>query len=215
MISFSYRPFQIGKNLRAKDVRSVYYLLLFLRNLAMGFISATYALFLLSHGLTILQMNLVNTAFMLGNFVFEIPTGVYADFFGRKKSFLVHAVLLSLAGLIYFFSSSFAFFVLPVLLASFSSLFLLAVAPFLVYEIGRGLEKPIKMAFINKYLVSDKRATLISFDSMIGKIAGALGLVFFGFLADRTSFSFTWKISGFILLTLIPIYLQVKKKESF
>ena len=105
-----HRLSSISTNIRSQDVRTVYYLVVALRDLALGFVSATYALFLLSNGLTVLQMNLVNTAFMIGNFIFEIPTGVYADFFGRKKSYLIHAALLSLSGFIYFFSRSFCTF---------------------------------------------------------------------------------------------------------
>lgn len=405
------RPLVISRNIGAKDVRTVYYLLIALRDLAVGFVSATHALFLLSNGLTIFQMNLVNTVFMLGTFVFEIPTGAYADFFGRKRSYIIHAGLLSLAGLIYFFSHSFLFFVLaeliaavsftfasgaidawlidnvsenwamrtdyifsqgqvfskialvvgaiigaylgqinlaypwllvaftglitffvsifymrtdkpvkdifgfsrglkqitmiaknsfdygfrnkvvlwlmvatfigefafqplnmfwaprfnqiaggeiklmgwllagmsimmaagsylsrklserkvsywkimtisalflaiPVLISSQVSIFALAAGTFLIHEIGRGINIPIKASYINKYIPSDKRATLISFNSMAGKIAAALGLIGFGLLADKTSFSFSWYISGFILLLLIPVYFMTKKKEA-
>lgn len=404
------RPATISQNIRAKDVRTVYYLVTALRDLAVGFISATYALFLLSKGLTVLQMNLVNTAFMIGNFVFEIPTGVYADFFGRKKSCIIHAALLSLSGLVYFFSPSFMFFVLaeliaavaftfasgaidawlvdnvgenwvtrtdyifsqgqvyskftligggivggylgninlaypwlllaltglvivfvsvfymqddkpirktfglrgglrqmgsiakdsfhygfrnkvvlwlmiatfvsqlafqplnmfwaprfnqmvggqvklmgwlwagmsimmivgsylsrrlvekkvdywkimvlsalfltiPILISSFGSVFTIAAGAFLIYEIGRGIDRPMKTSYINKYIPSDKRATLISFDSMMGKIAAALGLIGFGLLADKTSFSLSWFVSGLMLLMLIPVYLRVRKQE--
>jgi MFS family permease len=404
------RPLTISQNIRAKDVRTVYYLITVLNDLSVGFVSATYALFLLSKGLNVLQMNLVNTAFMIGNFVFEIPTGVYADFFGRKKSYIIHALLLSLSGLVYFLSSSFLFFILaeliaalsftfasgaidawlvdnvtkdwvtrtdyifnqgqvfsktaliiggviggylgqinlgypwllvtltgliivlvsilymqddkpvrstfglgsglkqmvtiakdsfhygfknkifswlmmatfisqlafqplnmfwaprfnqmvggqikfmgwlwagistmmivgsylsrklvekkvdywkimvlsalfltiPILISSFSSVFTIAIGAFLIYEIGRGIDRPMKTSYINKYIPSDKRATLISFDSMIGKLAAALGLVIFGFLADKTSFSASWVVSALLLLILIPVYLRVKKKE--
>jgi cyanate permease len=48
---------------------------------------------------------------------------------------------------------------------------------------------------------------------MIGKLAAALGLVIFGFLADKTSFSASWVVSALLLLILIPVYLRVKKKE--
>ena len=88
------------------------------------------------------------------------------------------------------------------------------VAPaFLIYEIGRGIDRPMKISYINKFIPSDKRATLISFDSMMGKPAAALGLVTFGYLANKTSFSLSWLVSGLILLMLIPVYLKVRKKE--
>lgn len=398
-------------NIKTRDVKTVYYFLTVMRDLTVGYVSATHALFLLSNGLTILQMNLVNTVFMMGTFVFEIPTGAYADFFGRKRSYVIHAGLLSLAGLIYFLSHSFLFFVLaeliaavsftfasgaidawmvdnvdeawttkidyifsqgqifskialvagaviggylgqidlaypwflvtltglviffvaifymqddkpirdtfgfsqgfkqmtviaresfyyslknkvvfwlmvatfigelafqplnmfwaprftqmvgneirlmgwllagmsimmavgsyfsrklterglsywkimiisalflaiPVLISSRASVFVVAAGAFLIHEVGRGIDRPIKISYINKYIPSDKRATLISFNSMMGKLAAALGLVGFGLLADKTSFSLSWLVAGLILFLLIPVYLRTKKKEA-
>lgn len=401
----------INRNIRAKDVRTVYYVVSILRDLAVGFVSATYALFLLSKGLTILEMNLVNVFFMAGNFVFEIPTGVYADFFGRKKSVVIHAVLLGLGGLVYFVSQSFWFFVLaelivalaytfasgaldawltdnvgenwvgrtdyifsqgqvfsksalivggivgaylgslnlaypwflvfltgafmalvtamymkddapvrksfglragvkqmatitrdsfrygfghpvvlwlvmssfvaflafqplnmfwaprftamaggqvdvagwlwaamsvmmvagsltakqlvrkqvkywkillasvgfmavPILLSSVMPVFWLAAGFFVIHEIGRGIDRPVRLAYLNKFLSADKRATLLSFDSMVGKIAAAIGLVIFGWLAQETSFALSWTIAGLLLLLLVPLYLKVRRQET-
>jgi MFS family permease len=405
------RILEITKNISAKDTKSVYYFVLALRNLAVGFMSATYTLFLLKSGLNPLQMNVVNASFMIANFIFEIPTGVYADFFGRKKSYLIHCLLLALSLFIYFLSKSLPFFILaeivaaaaftfasgaldawlvdnvgedwvtrtdyifaqsqffskftligggilggyigsiglaypflvgsiiavltflaalyfmeeklekrrevsfaeglkqmsfiakdsfhygirnkvilwlmistfvsffafqplnmfwaprfnqmlgdkislmgwlwaglslfmmfgnalsknlvkrkvsywkvmiitslflglPIIFSSVNTLFALAVSGFLFHEIGRGLDRPMKASYINKYIPSDKRATLISFDSMVGKAAAAMGLLFFGYFAKKTSFEASWFLAGAVLLFLIPIYLKVRQKEE-
>ena len=78
-----------GKNINARETKTIYYLILFLSSFAVSTISATYVLFLLSQGLDLLQVNLVNVAFMVGIFIFEIPTGAYADNFGRRKSLVI------------------------------------------------------------------------------------------------------------------------------
>lgn len=58
-----------------------------------GFIAGTYVTFLQAHGLDLLQVNLVNTAFFATLFVCEIPTGAFADIFGRKASFVISCIV--------------------------------------------------------------------------------------------------------------------------
>ncbi len=408
MISMN-RINQINHNLKNRDPRSVYYVVVFLQNLSMSMMATSYVLFLYSKGLDPLQANLINTAFMLGNFLFEIPTGVYADYFGRKKSIMLFFLVWGIGHFIYFFSSSFIGFIIaeltaalgitfitgaldawvidavgegeyvgkvdyilsqaqvygktafvlggllggylatislaiPFLAEGFVSLlglifawayiredfvkpktislkqgfvdtkniiknslkfiasqpvvrwliittmiswfafqplnmfwsprftkigqvdtsimgwawvvislslilgshiikrltqekqsylkmayltFLLLSIPaiisgllpvflpsltfFIIYEIGRGMEKPFKSAYLNRYIPSDKRATLLSFNGMLGRFGAAIGLVVFGFLAKFIGFSSTWVISGFLLLSIIPIFIKISK----
>lgn len=56
-----------------------------------------YVVFLQKHGLSFFEAGLVNGFFMAMAFLFEIPTGVVADYFGRKTSVLL-GVLVSAAG---------------------------------------------------------------------------------------------------------------------
>lgn len=72
--------------------------------------AATYVVFLRAHGLNFMDSALVNIYFFVALFLFEIPTGVYADMFGRKKSFLVSAALESVGLFIYGLSDSFCGF---------------------------------------------------------------------------------------------------------
>ena len=51
----------------------------------LSIISAIYVSFLMKNGMSLLQVNLVNTAYFLTLFICEIPTGAFADIFGRKK----------------------------------------------------------------------------------------------------------------------------------
>ena len=97
---------------KAKEVKEVYYVLIFLSNLIMGLTATTYVIFLLSKGLDLLQVNIVNMCFMLSIFFLEIPTGAFADHIGRRKSILLSNLLMVISLLVYYFSSSFIFFVL-------------------------------------------------------------------------------------------------------
>lgn len=78
-----------------------------LEALSISFFFATYQLFLVEKGLSLLEINLLNGGFMLATFLFEIPTGAVADLFGRKRSVIIGLWLFVLSFLIYFFSENF------------------------------------------------------------------------------------------------------------
>ena len=79
-----------------------YYLLSFLASAGgMQITSAVYTTFLMNNGLNLFQVNLVNAVFFTTLFLCEIPTGVFADVFGRKSSYVASAALLSLSMFVY------------------------------------------------------------------------------------------------------------------
>ena len=84
-----------------------YLILTGLTKFGMGFISAMYVTFLISKGLNLFEVNLVNFVFFVTMFICEIPTGVFADVFGRKASYVVSCFLLSFSMLLYGASNSF------------------------------------------------------------------------------------------------------------
>lgn len=399
------------KNVQRKDAKSVYYLITFLFSFAASTMAATYVLFLLNQGLDFLQVNLVNLAFMTGNFLFEIPTGAYADYFGRKKSVILSNAFIAIAFGTYFFSSSLIMFIIaetlaalaitfqsgaldawvvdsmeqkeydskdnyifshanivaqvaslfggiigayfgtvnlrfpmalgsiiaifavfasiflmhenyirkkldfkkdfiqigkvakegisyginhkvilwltfgaflstfafqslnmywsprmntlagnkiwlmgwvwagiaismmfgsilakrllqkgksylfiliilslllaiPILLVSLVNTFYIVVWGFLIYELGRGLLTPIQKGYLNKHIPREKRATVLSFNSMVGKLGAASGLVILGLIAKNYSIQASWLLSGFLLLFLIPIFIRTARHEK-
>src|SRR3990167_2736210 len=58
-------------------------------------------LFLLSAGLSNLQAFTANAFFTVGQVVFELPTGIIADSWGRRISYLLGALTLTLSTLLY------------------------------------------------------------------------------------------------------------------
>ena len=85
-----------------KRIISQYYILSCLFNAGgTQVISAIYVTFLIKNGLSLLEVNLVNMSFFLTLFICEIPTGAFADIFGRKKSFVLACVLMCLSMFVY------------------------------------------------------------------------------------------------------------------
>ena len=66
-----------------------YYLIFALYNFSWSFIGPMYALFLLSRGLDLFHMTAVPAVYWIVSFLFEVPTGAFADLAGRKTSFLL------------------------------------------------------------------------------------------------------------------------------
>ncbi|RJQ23131.1 MFS transporter [Candidatus Parcubacteria bacterium] len=78
----------------------------------MSFHFATYVMFLLSRGLSILDASLVNTAYAVTLILAEFPTGVIADTWGRKASFIVSCFLIAFGTFVYAFAPEFLWFVI-------------------------------------------------------------------------------------------------------
>lgn len=85
--------------------------LTFVRHLGFTFTSATYVTFLLSHDLSLFEVNLVNFCFFTTMFLTEIPTGAIADVYGRRVSYLLACLLTGLGMTLYGFSSSLWWFI--------------------------------------------------------------------------------------------------------
>jgi len=85
----------------SRHVVRVYLLLLLLHTLAASFIWGINTLFLLDAGLSNAQAFAANAFFTAGLVLFEVPTGVLADTRGRRFSYLVGTVTLTIATVFY------------------------------------------------------------------------------------------------------------------
>lgn len=86
---------------------------------------------------------------------------------------------------------------------------------FLLHEFGRGMFSPIKQNYINNQIESDKRATLLSLESMFTKLGCFIGLIISGFTASAFGINNTWLGSGIFLFLGIIIFFIILKKKKF
>jgi len=82
---------------------------------------STYVIFLKDNRMSFFEVGLINGAFMIACFFFEIPTGVIADYYGRKVSILMGSFAAGIGSLIYFSSYSFWGFILSEVFFAFGS----------------------------------------------------------------------------------------------
>jgi MFS family permease len=90
-------------NDESRKIQRVYLILLLLHTLAASFIWGINTLFLLDAGLTNAQAFAANAFFTAGMMLFEVPTGVVADTRGRRMSYLLGSLTLTIATLLYLF----------------------------------------------------------------------------------------------------------------
>lgn len=77
-----------------------------------GFLYGVYPLFLRSRGLTQLQMNSVLATYFAVTFLTDVPTGAFADAFGRRRAFVLGCLLRASAFMFYFVAHRYATFLI-------------------------------------------------------------------------------------------------------
>jgi MFS family permease len=83
------------------SVQRVYLLLLLGNTLAASLIWGINTIFLLDAGLTNLEAFAANAFFTAGMVIFEVPTGIVADTIGRRVSYLLGTITLTVSTLLY------------------------------------------------------------------------------------------------------------------
>jgi MFS family permease len=88
-------------NPEPRTVQRVYLTLMLFNTLAASFIWGINTLFLLDAGLSSTAAFTANALFTAGMVVFEVPTGVVADTWGRRASYLLGSVALAVSTVLY------------------------------------------------------------------------------------------------------------------
>ncbi|MDO8470795.1 MAG: MFS transporter [bacterium] len=165
----------------------LYLALTLIRGLGVSFVSATYVTFLLSKHLNLFEINLVNFVYFTTLFLFEIPTGVIADTFGRKISFVLSCLVISLGMFMYGASDSFLGFVMAEATIAIGATF--ASGAFQAWLVDRlksqGYADSLGPVFAKEQFV-------VQGSAVFGAIAGA-------FLADQNA-TLPWIAGGIIVL---------------
>jgi MFS family permease len=178
-----------------KIIRS-YAIFMLLEGLAISFFFGTYSLFLVEKGLSLLEINIINASFMLATFLFEIPTGAIADFFGRKRSVVIGLLVYSFSFLVYFFSDNLWQFLLAEIIGAAAFTCISGALEALVVDSLKYHKYKGKLEFI--FRRGEVRQVGILAGAIIGSFAGQVDLswpwlmssIAFVFLAIFSTYSF-------------------------
>lgn len=164
--------------------------------------SAVYVTFLLKNGLSLMQANLVNAIFFLTLFICEIPTGAFADIFGRKTSFVVACFLLALGKYIYGLSSTMTFFVIAEII--------LAVA----FTFQNGAFQAWFVDSMRHHGYEDSFTAIFGRQSLICQICSILGAITGSYLYAVDS-TLPWLVGGILLVVLMLVAYLIMNEEYF
>jgi len=149
-------------------------------------------------GLSVSQLGMLFVAISLFSILGSQLSKKFGKMIGKEKETLIVSQVITFLGMI--------------CAATFTGLYPVMLW-FLIHEGGRGMFKPLKQAYLNKRIESDKRATVLSFDSMLSKAGAFAGLLLSGYLANSYSISLSWMVSSCILGGSILVFLRLKNGD--
>lgn len=188
--------FMVG--LTMSKVEKVYYLMVLLMDLAVNFLMGTYMVYLMAKGMNLFDCHLINFAMWVALLVFEIPTGLIADVFGRKVSVILSNLIKGVSFLIYASANSFWGFILGEVVYQFGSTF------------SSGAFESWMMDAVEK----KERERIVRNAEKIAKITGMVGAGLGGWMMDF-SLGLPWICGGItcFVAAIIGWWLMDEKPE--
>ncbi len=92
--------------------------------------------------------------------------------------------------------------------------FFLAVGLYLVSMAASGVISPVKQAYMHQLIPGDKRATVISFDSLVSSGGSMVGQGGLGFLAQMRGLGSGYLAGGILMLAGLPFVWLLRRKNS-
>lgn len=183
------------------NFKLIFYVITCLFYLHIGFMGSTYVLFFYSLGISKFTTNLIISTFSITLFIAEIPTGAYADIFGKRKSLILSGIFLTLSMLLFTFGQSAIVFIISEVLMGCAFAFVSGALESWAIEKLKLKDKEIDKLFTeqNKYL------------NLVLILGGLLG----GF-ASNYSLRYIWILSlatAIIYLILVLIFVKEEKIE--
>lgn len=178
-----------------------FYLGAFFSYLMNGIIGPLYIIYLLSIDINIGQIGIILAAQSVATLIFEFPTGIFADNYGRRNSLLLSFGLAAILSIIWFFSRS------------FNVLLVLAILGGIAYTFQSGARDSMMINNLNLEQNHSLRDRIFSRLSVFGNIGFLLG----GLLAAALAYYFIssiWLASAFINIILFVIYLFFIREKN-
>jgi MFS family permease len=92
--------------------------------------------------------------------------------------------------------------------------FYIAIALLTLWALVFAIAGPIRQAFLNGLIPSEQRATVLSFDSLMGSIGGAVAQPALGRVADVSSYAASYLVSAGISAMALPFILLARRERA-
>jgi MFS family permease len=100
------------------------------------------------------------------------------------------------------------------ILIGLTSVFIVALVLLGVWCISLALATPMRQAFINGVIPSEQRATVLSFDSLMGSAGGVVAQPILGRVADVSGYAQSYVIAGAITALVIPFTYLARRERA-
>lgn len=89
--------------------------------------------------------------------------------------------------------------------------FPLALTSLLIAMATLGVVEPVRQAYLHRMVASGRRATVVSFDSMVGNLGGVGGQAGLGCLAKVSGYATSYVVGGAATALAIPLFLAIRR----
>jgi MFS family permease len=92
--------------------------------------------------------------------------------------------------------------------------FYLAIGLLVLWALVFAIAGPIRQAFLNGVIDSEQRATVLSFDSLMGSVGGAIAQPALGRVADVSGYAASYMVSGAVAAMALPFIYLAKREHA-
>jgi len=194
-------------NRLARRIQRTYLTLLLGNTLAASFIWGINTLFLLDAGLTNLEAFAANAFFTAGMVIFEIPTGVVADTWGRRTSYLLGTITLA--------ASTFLYYVMWLVSAPFWAWAVVSALLGLGFTFFSGAVEAWLVDALDFAEYQGSLETVFGRGQMVSGVAMLGGSVLGGVIAQVTSLGVPFLLRVGVLLAMFGVAYRLMKDLGF
>ena len=94
------------------------------------------------------------------------------------------------------------------------SAFYLAIVLLILWALVGAIAGPIRQAFLNGVIPSAQRATVLSFDSLMGSIGGTMAQPALGRVADTSGYAASYLVGGAISALALPFVFLARREQA-
>ena len=163
-----------------------------------------WVIYLISKGFSMIHIGLFESLFHISSIMFEVPTGIVADLYGRKLSRIISLLIALLYFSILLFSDNLYMICLAFILLGLSYTFESGSGEALVYDSLKEMDKEEDFKKVN-----GRREVLYQLGSMIGLIVGG----YFAMTSYNINFIFMFAVYAVVLI-VTSLMKEVKHEIS-
>lgn len=92
--------------------------------------------------------------------------------------------------------------------------FWVTVPIFLIGAVASGLLQPVRQAYLHASIPTSERATLVSFDSLMGSLGSVGGQTGLGYLSQERSIPFGFVLGGIVTFAVVPLFGRLRALDE-